>query len=97
MYTLSTGFNCGAFTVTFQQKKTGDASYGALDTSVFTVDQATETFTKPSSVVLSEVDTYDLVYTVALDDYPTIVSAQSSPFVYTIADPCATPTLTNPG
>ena len=42
MYSLSTSVDCGAFTVTFQQKASGAASYSTLDPVLFSVNQATE-------------------------------------------------------
>lgn len=96
MYYLSIGNDCGPFTVTFMQKASVDASYGALDSAVFSVDQTAEAFTKEATTDSAQVEVYNIVYTVKLDNYPLIVSAQSSPFVITVVDPCLTPSLSVP-
>ena len=98
MYTLSTNVDCGLFTVTFLQKKTsaGETVFSALDTAIFSVDQTNEHFKKLTSSDTAQAGTYDLVYSVSLQDYGGVFSAQSNtPFVYTIiVDPCTPPTLT---
>jgi len=72
-------------------------TFNAVDEVMFQVDNSNKAFLKPTSVLTSELGSYQLEYLVELLSYSTVKSALSPTRIqFDIIDPCASPTLTVP-
>lgn len=96
LYTLDVNVDCGSYSLTVQQKASGDASFGPLDPLLFSFDSAAEKLVKASTTDTSLADVYEIAFTVSLTEYPSVTSALSAPFSYTVGDPCLAPTISVP-